>query len=111
MAIIQPIKLKTVQEALARAGVERMSVCDAYGYARQRGQVDTFRGAEYACNLLRKVVIEVVVNDDFVDRTIDTILSAARSGEDGAIGDGKVFVMPSLEAIQIDNGLRGPEAV
>jgi nitrogen regulatory protein P-II 1 len=111
IAIIQPTKLKAVQEALARVGVERMTICDAQGYGRQRGQIATYRGVEYKTNLLRKVAIEIVVNDDFLDRTIETIESVARTGPEGSIGDGKVFVLPVEETYRIGGLVRGPEAV
>jgi nitrogen regulatory protein PII len=111
VAIIQPTKLKSVQEALAKVGVERMTVCDAQGYGRQRGQTAMYRGVEYKTNLLRKIAIEIVVNDDFLDRTIDTIESVARTGPDGNIGDGKIFVLPVLETYRIGGLVLGPEAV
>jgi nitrogen regulatory protein PII len=111
LAIIQPIKLQAVQEALARVGVERMTVCDAQGFGRQRGQTERYRGVEYRIHLLRKVALEIVVNDDFVERAIDTIISVARTGSEGNIGDGKIFVLPAEEAIEIAGLLRGPEAV
>lgn len=107
-AIIQPTKLTVVKSALANVGVERLTVCDAQGFARQRGHVETYRGHEYRSNLIRKVVLEILVNDDFVERTVKTIVAAARTGE---IGDGKVFVQPVAQVIRISDGLRGPEAV
>ncbi len=111
LAIIQPTKLNAVRDALATIGVERMTVCDAHGYARQRGQTATYRGVEYQTNLLRKVMLEIVVNDDFVERTIETLTMVARTGSQGNIGDGKIFLVPTLEAITIDQGRRGPSAV
>jgi nitrogen regulatory protein P-II 1 len=111
MAIIQPTKLQAVRDALYAVGVERMTVCDAHGYARQRGQTATYRGVEYQTNLLRKVMLEIVVNDDFVERAIETLMAVARTGSQGNIGDGKIFVLPALEAITIDQGQRGPSAV
>ena len=111
MAIIQPTKLNAVREALVKVGVTRMTVCDAQGYARQRGQTEMYRGYEYKTNLLRKVVLEIVVNDDFVDRTVDTLLAIARTGPEGNIGDGKIFLLPADEAIQINDEQRGPGAV
>jgi nitrogen regulatory protein P-II 1 len=111
LAIIQPTKLGAVREALARVGVTRMTVCDAQGYGRQRGQSATYRGNEYKTNLLRKVALEIVVNDDFLDRTIETISSVARTGPDGQIGDGKIFVLPADEALTIGDEIRGAEAV
>lgn len=111
LAIIRPTKLEAVREALKDVGVERMTVCDAHGFGRQRGQTETYRGVEYNINLLRKVAVEVVVNDDFVDRTIETIERVARTGEEGNIGDGKIFQLPVDEAIRIGETVRGKEAV
>lgn len=110
-AIIQPTKLDPVREALVRIGVERMTVCDAHGYGRQLGQTAMFRGVEYEMNLLRKVQLVITVNDDFVDRTIDTIESVARTGPEGEIGDGKIFIAPVAEVYQIGGTERGPSAV
>ena len=111
VAIIQPTKLKAVQEALRKIEVTRMTVCDAQGYGRQRGRTEMYRGYEYKITLLRKIALEVVVNDDFLQRTVDTIASVARTGPEGTIGDGKILVMPVLEAIQTDDGAKGPGAV
>ncbi len=111
IAIIQPTKLKAVREALDKIGVTRMTVCDAQGFARQKGQTETYRGAEYKTNLLRKIALEIVVNEDFLERTIDTISSVARTPPDGNIGDGKIFVLPALEAVDFNPWARGPEAV
>lgn len=111
LAIIQPTKLEAVKEALARIGVERMTVCDAQGYGRQRGRTDMYRGVEYRTNLLRKVVLEIAVNDDFLERTLDVITNVARTGADGNIGDGKIFVLPMSECLQIGGPGRGPEAI
>jgi len=111
IAVIQPTKLKPVQEALARIGVERMTVCDAQGYGRQRGHTELYRGIEYRTQLLRKIELEIVVNDDFLERTLAVIEAIGRTGPEGSIGDGKVFVVPVLEAYQIGGNIRGPEAV
>jgi nitrogen regulatory protein PII len=111
LAIIQPTKLDAVHEALTKIEVTRMTVCDAQGYGRQRGQTAMFRGHEYKTNLLRKIALEIVVNDDFVDRTIETITAVARTGPEGNIGDGKIFILPIEESIQINDGRRGMEAV
>jgi nitrogen regulatory protein PII len=110
-AIIQPPKLQAVQESLQKIGVERMTVCDAQGYGRQKGQTAMYRGVEYKTNLLRKVALEIVVNDDFLERALDTITSVARTGSEGNIGDGKIFVIPTDETYQIGGTASGPEAV
>jgi nitrogen regulatory protein P-II 2 len=111
IAIIQPTKLTAVRAALDKIEVTRMTVCDAQGYARQRGQTEMYRGHEYKTHLLRKIALEIVVNDDFLDRAIDTIMVAARTGPEGQIGDGKVFLVPIVETIQLFGEVRGPEAV
>ena len=111
LAVIQPTKLTAVQQALKRIGVTRLTVCDAMGFARQRGQTETYRGAEYQTNLLRKVELEIAVNDDFVERTIQCIQQVARTGTEGNIGDGKLFVLPMDEAVQISDSQHGPGAV
>ena len=111
IAIIQPAKLKAVHEALQKIEVTRMTVCDAQGFGRQRGRRELYRGHEYTTTLLRKIALEIVVNDDFLDRTVETIMNVARTGPEGTIGDGKIFVLPAEEAIQIDDGSRGPGAV
>ena len=111
LAIIQPPKLEAVRQALEKIEVLRMTVCDAQGFGRQRGRTEMYRGNEYTTQLLRKVALEIVVNDDFLDRTIETIISVARTGPEGTIGDGKIFVLPADEAIQINDAARGPGAV
>lgn len=111
IAVIQPTKLQAVREALRAIEVTRLTVFDAQGYARQRGQTEQYRGREYQTTLLQKVVLEIVVNDDFLERTIRTIVQAARTGPQGNIGDGKIFVVPVEEAIQLEDGSRGPGAV
>jgi nitrogen regulatory protein PII len=111
VAIIQPTKLEAVRQALTKIEVTRMTVCDAQGFGRQRGQTAMYRGHQYKTQLLRKIALEILVNDDFLDRTIETITSVARTGKEGEIGDGKIFVMPAMETISIAGPLRGPEAV
>jgi nitrogen regulatory protein P-II 1 len=110
-AVIQPMKLDAVQQALARLDVTRMTVVDAMGYARQRGQLETYRGLEYKTNLLRKVGLEIAVNDDFLERAIECLEEVARTSAEGHIGDGKVFVLPMEQAIQISDGYRGKGAI
>jgi len=111
LAVIEPTKLKAVREALEKIEVTRMTVCDAQGFGRQRGQIGLYRGHEYAATLLRKIALEIVVNDDFLERTLETIMNVARTGPEGTIGDGKIFVLPAEDAIQIDSGAQGPGAV
>ena len=111
VAVIQQTKLNAVREALEKIEVERLTICDAQGFGRQRERTEMFRGHQYATTLLRKVVLEIVVNDDFLDRTVETILNTARTGVEGTLGDGKIFVLPAGQAIQINDGARGPGAV
>ena len=111
VAVIQPTKLSAVREALEKAEVLRMTVCDAQGFGRQRGRSEMFRGHEYTTRLLRKVVLEIVVNDDFLDRAVEAIVSTARTGPEGTIGDGKVFILPADQTIQVGDGARGLGAV
>ncbi len=111
VAVIQPTKLDAVEKALARLDVTRMTVCDAMGYARQRGQLETYRGHEYKTNLLRKIALEIAVNDDFLERTIECLEEVARTSTEGHIGDGKIFVLPMDEAIQISDGYSGKGAI
>jgi nitrogen regulatory protein PII len=111
LAIIQPTKLQAVRDALYQVGVERLTVCDAQGYGRQRGQTSSYRGIEYQIHMLRKISLEIWVNDDFVERTIDVLLRVSKTGTHGNIGDGKVFVLPTEDAFAIDSAVRGPGAI
>ena len=111
LAIIQPTKLAPLQEALHQLSVTRMTVCDAQGYARQSGSRASFRGHEYKTNLLRKIVLEIAVNDDFLERTIACITEIARTGLEGSVGDGNIYVLPMEDAIQIDESTRGKGAI
>jgi nitrogen regulatory protein P-II 2 len=111
LAIIQPTKLEAVQSALAKIGVERMTICDSQGFARQRGQTEMYRGVEYKTQLLRKITLEIAVNDDFLERTMETISQVARTGPEGNIGDGKIFVLPIGQVYQIGDSKQGKEAI
>ena len=111
IAIIQPTKLSAVREAMEKIEVTRMTICDAQGFGQQRGRTELYRGHEYTTALLRKIALEIVVNDDFVERTVDTIAGVARTGPEGTIGDGKIFVVPVEETCQLSDGSRGPGAV
>jgi nitrogen regulatory protein P-II 1 len=111
LALNQPTQLKAVQEALRQVGVERMTACDALGYGQQRGQTATGNPPAGGATLLRKVALEIAVNEDFLDRTVETISHFARTGPAGAIGDGKIFVLPVEQVIRLSDEIRGPEAV
>jgi nitrogen regulatory protein P-II 1 len=111
LAVIQPGKLQALRSALRAVGVTRMTVLDAEGYGRQRGHTALYHGVEYRIDLLRKVMMEIVVNDDFLEKTIDAVTAIARTGSEGSIGDGKIFVLPVDDVIAIDGELQGPGAV
>ncbi|MFN9434229.1 MAG: P-II family nitrogen regulator [Planctomycetota bacterium] len=111
MAVIQPGKLQAVREALHGIGVHRITVLDAEGYGRQRGHSALYHGVEYRVDLLRKVMLEICVNDDFFEKTIEVLSAIAKSSTEGSIGDGKIFVIPADEVIAIDSEIRGPSAV
>ncbi len=107
-AIIKPFKLDDVKEALQEIGVTGITVIEARGFGRQKGHTELYRGAEYVVDFLPKVKIEVVVNDDMAEKTIEAILGAAQTGR---IGDGKIFVTPIEDVIRIRTGERGPNAI
>lgn len=111
IAIIQPAKLEAVKEALSEVEVFRLTVLDCQGFGRQRGQTELYRCHEYKINLLRKVQLQIAVNDQFVEPTIQAIIRGGRTGETGQIGDGKIFVLPMDDCIRIRTGERGPEAI
>jgi len=111
IAIIQPNKLEAVKEALTEVEVFRLTVMDCQGFGRQKGQTEVYRGHEFTVNLLRKVQLQIAVNDEFVQPTVDAILKAGRSGEKGEIGDGKIFVLPMDECVRIRTGERGADAI
>lgn len=109
-AIIQEDKLDEVREALTAAEIGRITVTRVDGHGRQEG-TEIYRGQVVIPNLIPKVEVKVGVNDDFVDVAIDAILAAARHGDDGKVGDGKIFVTPLEECIRIRTGERGGEAI
>jgi len=111
IAIIQPSRLEAVKEALARAEVFRITIIDVQGCGRQKGHTETWRGHELTVNLVRKVQLQIAVNEDFVEPTIKAIMEAGRTGPEGRIGDGKIFVVPLEDCIRIRTGERGPEAI
>jgi nitrogen regulatory protein P-II 1 len=108
IAYIQPHMLNEVKQELFKAEVFKMSVTNAMGCGQQKGYIEQFRGVEMEVNLLKKVRIEIAVNDNFVKPTIDAIIRGARSGE---IGDGKIFVLPIEECIRIRTGETGSTAI
>jgi nitrogen regulatory protein P-II 1 len=111
IAIIQPSKLEAVKTALTEVEVFRLTVMDCQGFGRQKGQTEVYRGREFAVNLLRKVQLQIAVNDEFVEPTVNAVLKGGRTGEKGEIGDGKIFVLPLEDCIRIRTGERGREAI
>src|SRR5208282_4125390 len=111
IALVQPTKLEAVKEALSRVEVFRLTVMDVQGFGRQKGYTEVYRGHEVTVNLLRKIELQIAVNEDFVEPTVNAILEAGRSGPDGKIGDGKIFILPLDDCIRIRTGERGPEAI
>ncbi|MER5641173.1 P-II family nitrogen regulator [Kitasatospora sp. NPDC002227] len=107
-AIIKPHRLDEVKTALQAAGVQGLTVTEASGYGRQRGHTEVYRGAEYTVDLVPKCRIEVLVEDDLAEETIDTLVKAARTGK---IGDGKVWSVPVETAVRVRTGERGPDAL
>ena len=107
-AVIKPFKLDEVRAALLAFGVHGMTVSESSGYGRQRGHTEVYRGAEYTTELLPKVRVEILVDDEDVDGVIDVIVRAARTGK---IGDGKVWSTPVQTVIRVRTGERGQEAL
>ena len=111
IAIIQPSRLEAVKATLTEVEVFRLTVMDVQGFGRQKGHTEVYRGHEFSVNLLRKVRLEIAVNDDFVEPTIEAVIKGGRTGEKGEIGDGKIFVLPMDDCIRIRTGERGREAI
>jgi nitrogen regulatory protein P-II 1 len=107
-AIIKPFKLDEVKEALQEVGLQGITVTEARGFGRQKGHTELYRGAEYVVDFLPKVKIEVVVEDLVVERVVEAIIAAAKTGR---IGDGKIFILPVEEVIRIRTGERGSDAI
>ncbi len=108
IAYIQPHRLEQVKEALFKADVHKMSVTNSLGCGEQMGYEESYRGIKFSVNLMKKVRLEIAVNEDFVDKTVDAIIEGARTG---AIGDGKIFVVELAECVRIRTGERGGEAI
>ena len=107
-AIVKPFKMEDVKEALTEVGVEGMTVTEVKGFGRQKGHTEIYRGSEYTVDFLPKVKFEIVLGDDRVQKAVDAIVAAAKTGK---IGDGKVFVLPVEEAIRIRTEEHGETAI
>jgi len=108
IAYIQPHKLQDVKKALYKVEVYKMSVTNALGCGEQKGYHESYRGVDFEVDLLKKVRLEIAVNQDFVQQAIDAIVEGARTGE---IGDGKIFVLDLCECVRIRTGERGQKAI
>lgn len=108
VAMIQPHKLPDVKKALFEADVHKMTITNVLGCGQQRGYSETYRGVVYEVNLLKKVRLEIAVNENFVKPTVDAIIKGARTGK---IGDGKIFILDLPECIRIRTGETGKEAI
>ena len=107
-AIVQPGKFESVKAALIESGVEGMTVSEVRGHGRQKGHTEVFRGREYSVDLLPKIKLELIVDDEILDKTIDTIIKSAYTGK---IGDGKIFLYKVENAVRIRNGQWGAAAI
>ena len=107
-AIIKPFKLDDVKEALNGIGIKGMTISEVKGYGRQKGHTEIYRGAEYVIDFLPKLKVEIIVPADQVDKVIETIVTAAKTGK---IGDGKIFVLPVEQVVRVRTGERGHEAI
>ncbi|MFA9474782.1 MAG: P-II family nitrogen regulator [Filomicrobium sp.] len=107
-AIIKPFKLDEVKEALQEIGLQGITVLEAKGFGRQKGHTELYRGAEYVVDFLPKVKVEVVLGDEMIDKAVEAIQKAAKTGR---IGDGKIFISSVEEAIRIRTGETGSEAI
>jgi nitrogen regulatory protein PII len=107
-AIVKPFKLDQVREALAEIGVSGLTVTDVKGFGRQKGHTEVYRGAEYVVDFLPKIKIEAVVAEELVDRAVEAIVQAARTGR---IGDGKIFIQSIDQVVRIRTGETGNEAI
>jgi nitrogen regulatory protein P-II 1 len=107
-AVIKPFKLDDVKKALESFGVHGLTVTEASGYGRQKGHTEVYRGAEYAVDLVPKVKVEVLIDDDDAEDVIEVIVKAAQTGR---IGDGKVWSIPVEAVVRVRTGERGPDAL
>jgi nitrogen regulatory protein P-II 1 len=113
IAIIQPYRLEAVKQALTEVEVFRLTVSDVQGYGRQKGHTEYFRGQPMQVNLIRKVRLDIAVNDKFEEPTVTAIVKGARSGTGGKgqVGDGKIFVLPLEDCVRISDGVHGGDAI
>lgn len=106
--IIKPFKLDEVKEALNAIGIKGMTIADVKGYGRQKGHVEVYRGAEYHVDFLSKIKLEIIIEAELVERVIEVVVNAARTGK---IGDGKIFVLPVEQVVRVRTGETGSQAI
>ena len=111
VAVVQPTRIEPLKEALANLGVQGLTVSSVQGAGRQKGHTETYRGHEYEVSLIPKVKVEVAVDDELAGAVVDAMTTAARSGGEGKIGDGKIFVSPLEEVVRIRTGESGVAAL
>ncbi len=111
VAVIQPSRLEAVKQLLQQNGILGLTVSEVHGFGRQRGHTEVYRGHEYQVNLLPKVKIEIAVDDPMVEKIIELVTHAARTGPEGKIGDGKIFVIPLEEVVRIRTSEMGAAAL
>jgi nitrogen regulatory protein P-II 1 len=111
IAIIQPSRLEVVKDALSKIEVFRLTVSDVQGFGRQKGHTEVYRGHEYKINFVNKIKLEIAVDDQYTETTIEAIANAARTGNEGKIGDGKIFVLPLEDVMRIRTRERGSDAL
>ena len=107
-AVVKPFRLDDIRNALAEVGIQGMTVTEVKGFGRQRGHTELYRGAEYVVDFLPKVKLEVAVTDDLVERVVEAIIEAAKTGK---VGDGKIFVTPLEQVWRIRTGETGDSAL
>jgi nitrogen regulatory protein P-II 1 len=106
--IIKPFKLDEVKEALNAIGIKGMTISDVKGYGRQKGHVEVYRGAEYQIDFQPKIKLEIIIEAELVERVIEVVVNAARTGK---IGDGKIFVLPVEQVVRVRTGETGSQAI
>ncbi|HCY84321.1 MAG TPA: P-II family nitrogen regulator [Desulfobacteraceae bacterium] len=107
-AIIKPFKLDDLKDAMAKIGVQGMTVTEVKGYGRQKGHKEIYRGAEYEVDFVAKVKVEIVVDSEIVDKVVGAVMDSVKTGK---IGDGKIFIIPLDEVCRIRTGEKGKEAI
>jgi nitrogen regulatory protein PII len=107
-AIIKPFKLDDVKEALNEIGIQGMTISEVKGYGRQKGHKEIYRGAEYVVDFIPKIKIEIVIDESWTDKVVESIQKAAYTGK---LGDGKIFVLPVEKAVRVRTGEKGKDAI